>query len=189
MFILCGCAKSISSDREGHLQESSEEQYDEMVSTSQEPTSTPRPTSTPIPTSTPSPTPTPSEFITPCGFTYCDIEVYLQTEYWDHVADDPYGYYDLPSGYHYLIIGAGFHNGTSDEFQVGEFNFQVYADNFLCDYVYIPSETSNRSASLSSGRNGTILLYYKVPTDAETVEIEFSPFYDANPVIITVGDD
>lgn len=128
------------------------------------------------------------ELVTPCEFTYNDIQVAIQTEYLGRIPNDNLGLYTLPSGQRYLLVGVGFYNGTNSDIFVSTSDFQVYADNILCDEVYVMHCEVDTSATISSGRTAYIMGFYPVPTDAETTEIEYEQSWLTDKLVITVGE-
>ena len=114
-----------------------------------------------------------SPMVTPITFIYDDIMVAIQTEYINKIPNDSLGLYNLPSGYRYLVVYINFQNGSRSDMNVNTSQFQVYADNTLCDEKYILDDNIQSSATVSSGRDGKIMGFFAVPKDADKVEIEF----------------
>ncbi len=57
-------------------------------------------------------------------------------------------------------------------------DFTCYADQFSCDnFTYV--EDGYFSESLSSGRKTVVSVYFEVPEDTDSIEIEFEPSYDS----------
>lgn len=61
-------------------------------------------------------------------------------------------------------------DGTADEY-ISYYSFECYADNETAE-VYIFGE-DNLSATVSSGRSTSGSVYFEVPADAESIEVEY----------------
>ncbi|MBR2801247.1 MAG: DUF4352 domain-containing protein [Erysipelotrichaceae bacterium] len=62
--------------------------------------------------------------------------------------------------------------GKSDK-SISFYNFDAYADGYACEMHYSTDETL--SATLSAGRSTSGTIAFEVPTDAQDIEIEYSP--------------
>lgn len=60
--------------------------------------------------------------------------------------------------------------GSSDAL-VSEFDFECYADGVACEAYY--SADDDLSATLSAGRKATGAVYFEVPANAQSVEVEY----------------
>lgn len=61
-------------------------------------------------------------------------------------------------------------NGSSDEF-ISYYSFDCYADNETAE-IYLYGDDS-LSATISPGRGASGALYFEVPADAESIEVEY----------------
>ena len=75
--------------------------------------------------------------------------------------DDNYGLY-APST----------NNAKTDRY-VSSIDFQCYADDSICDEKYGLDSDSFIGTSLSSGRKTSGRIYYEVPEDAQSIELEY----------------
>ena len=149
------------------------------------PTSKPTATSTPRPTKAATATPVP-QLKTPAQFESGSLELYVAVAYSDTAPGDTMGLYSLPKGYHYLILMVPFrNNGTFDAFMSSS-DFTVYADNLKCEEEYILTADVPTYTSVSSGRDGTICGFFKVPKDAKKIEIEYDPGLFSDTITIEV---
>lgn len=130
-----------------------------------------------------------SKLETPCSFTVNDVDVYIEVMYMDSLPfDDGLGLYELPNNYQYMVVGIGFYNGNNYDVYVSTYDFQVYADNILCNEEYIYADGIESSATISSGRQAVIYGVYEVPINANTVEIEYTQDFLSDTVVITVDE-
>lgn len=76
------------------------------------------------------------------------------------------------------------------DYYLSDWDFECYADNYVCDteYIYTLEENNgySTSCSVSSGRNGCIVFVFIVPEDAESYEIEFTPDMWSNDTAVIV---
>lgn len=56
---------------------------------------------------------------------------------------------------------------------VSSIDFQCYADDSICDEKYGLDSDSFIGTSLSSGRKTSGRIYYEVPEDAQSIELEY----------------
>ena len=130
----------------------------------------------------------PSRLVTPCTFTYDnEIGISIDATYLDSIPNDSLGLYTLPSGYRYLVVGIACTNGKKSDHYISTSDFQVYADNKLCDEKYILDDNIETSATISSGRSAQLSGFYAVPKDAKLVEIEFEPDFLSDKITIKVS--
>lgn len=139
-------------------------------------------TPTPVPTKKPTATkpttvqtastePTVLELDFPAVITYKEkIEFQVGGDYKDSIP-----YYEAKSGYEYLIVGVICNNNDSDDYFISDMNFQCYVDNKLVEVTYIIADGFESSATVASGRSAEIWFAYLVPTDSESIELEFKP--------------
>ena len=92
-----------------------------------------------------------------------DLEYWTYNEYYDSKA---YGH-----GQKYVGVDFSVENvGTSDE-GIYSSDFDCYADDALCDMATF---YTGEYGSISPGRKTTFSLYWKVPEDADAIEVEYS---------------
>lgn len=127
------------------------------------------------------------QLVTPCEFTYNDVLYSVSSEFWDSIPNDTLNLYALPSGQQYLVLTIGVANGKKNDFYVSTSDFQVYADNRLCDEKIIVQDGIDSYANIASGRYAAIYGFYAVPKNANNIEIEYSQDMFANKVTIEVG--
>lgn len=74
-------------------------------------------------------------------------------------------------------------NGNSDEyFSASQFN--CYADNTLYDQTFLDND-EHYNGNLSPGRNVTMKVYFEVPIDSQSIELEYDGrFFSDEKVII-----
>lgn len=161
-------------------------------------TATPTPTKKPAPTATATPLPTKpptqtsattaaasssNKFEVPCAISYNTVyEFGINAELRDSIP-----YYDAVSGYEYVVVKVICNNNDSSDYFISDLNFQCYADNKLCDSYYILADGVESSATVSSGRSAEIYFAYRVPSSANSIELEFSPdWLSSEKAIITV---
>ncbi len=92
-------------------------------------------------------------------------------------------WYDQKEGMKYVRVGVTFENmSRSDSLYASCSDFSLYADNMACEYELVDSDCIV-VAKLGPGRKASGGLYFLVPLDAESIELEYSEsFWD--PVII-----
>ncbi len=87
------------------------------------------------------------------------------------------------------FVRLAFHvdNRSGSDKSVTTFDFDCYADGYECDSRYFDDDLS---ASVSNGRTADGAIYFEVPEDAETVEIEYKPdlFSDKKVIFLFEGD-
>lgn len=92
-------------------------------------------------------------------------------------------------GRKYIYLQFAFENtSTSKDASVSFYNFECYADGYAAEMYY--GGDDNLSATLSAGRATTGYVYYEVPTDAESIEVEYTTniFTDEKIKFIFEGD-
>ena len=76
--------------------------------------------------------------------------------------------------------------GTSDLY-ISDYDFKCYADGVACDPTYITSANDTLSASLSTGRKATGAVYFEVPSNAQSIEIEYEhDFWNSTKAIFVI---
>lgn len=113
-----------------------------------------------------------------------DIKVTLKSV--DNDFDDYYDYASIEDGYKVIKADFEFENLKDYTTYVYDSDFRCYADQFLCDdFIYV--EDSYFSEAIDSGRKAAASVYYEVPEDADTIEIEFQPStWYTSKVIFTI---
>lgn len=73
-------------------------------------------------------------------------------------------------------------NQSGSDKTVTAYEFNCYADGYECEKTY---QDDDLSATLSNGRSGDGAVYFEVPKDAETIEIEYEDnVWTQNKIII-----
>ncbi len=87
----------------------------------------------------------------------------------------------------YVMASFTFENtGSSDEY-VSIYDFDCYADNATCEEKYGLDDSDFINTNLSSGRSVTFSVYFAVPTDAQSIELEYeTDYWTENKAIITI---
>ena len=113
-----------------------------------------------------------------------DIKVTLKSV--DNDFDDYDDYASIEDGYKVIKADFEFENLKDYTTYVYDSDFRCYADQFLCDdFIYV--EDSYFSGAIDSGRKAAASVYYEVPEDADTIEIEFQPStWYTSKVIFTI---
>ncbi len=76
------------------------------------------------------------------------------------------------AGYRYLFIELACSNiGAEGDESISSFSFNAYADGYAAEQYFVGEE--GLSATLSPGRSVTGRVYFTVPEEAQTVEIEY----------------
>ena len=95
----------------------------------------------------------------------------------DSKNEDYTGYneYNTPKdGCKYVEATFTYNNvGESGDKYVSIYDCDCYADDTLCEQSYI-SEDDFVNANISPGRNVSFSVYYEVPTDAKSIELEYN---------------
>jgi len=76
-------------------------------------------------------------------------------------------------GNKYIFLKFAFINEGKSDKSISFYSFDAYADGYACDMHYSTDETL--SATLSAGRSTSGTIVFEVPTNAEEIEIEYSP--------------
>ena len=121
------------------------------------------------------------------SFDYETLHVTYDSVNTDYVVeDDPYGLHTPKEGN--KLISASFtftNNGDKDKY-VDIYSFDCYADNKSCEQTYITSVDDFINANISSGRSVTFSVFYEVPKDAKSIELEYSGMLSSEKVLIEV---
>ncbi|GEM_PF-1143102 len=75
-------------------------------------------------------------------------------------------------GNKFIFLKFAFINESSSEKNISYFDFDCYADGYLCDASYFGEE--GLSANLTSGRATEGYIYFEVPQNASDIEIEYN---------------
>lgn len=127
-----------------------------------------------------------NNLVTPCYFLYDHKMAAIQTEIWEKFPNDSLGLYSLPKGYHYLVVSFTFRNGTKSDISVNVNDFQVYADNHLCEQTFVVEDNFPYSATVSAEREATVYGFFSVPKDASLVEIEYESSWFSDKLVFAV---
>ena len=76
-------------------------------------------------------------------------------------------------------------DGDKDEY-VDIYSFDCYADNKACEQTYITKADDFINTNLSSGRSISFTVFFEVPKDAKSVELEYSGMLSSEKVVIEV---
>jgi ABC-type multidrug transport system fused ATPase/permease subunit len=87
--------------------------------------------------------------------------------------DDTYGWYTPNSGDKYIMVSVTFENNSDYDKYVSLYDFDCYADNATCEQKYGLDDNDFINTNLSSGRNVSFKIYFEVPKDAQSIELEY----------------
>lgn len=90
--------------------------------------------------------------------------------------------------YKYIVLSFTIKN-TSKEEEYFYYNFECYADNIQCESHYFYDEMNNSlyiGDNIGSGRIVKGNIYFEVPIDATSIEVEYHPFMFKNTSTIFV---
>jgi hypothetical protein len=87
--------------------------------------------------------------------------------------DDTYGWHTPNSGDKYIMVSVTFENNSDSDKYVSLYDFDCYADNATCDQTYGLDDNDFMNTNLSSGRNVSFKVYFEVPKDAQSIELEY----------------
>ena len=101
---------------------------------------------------------------------------------------DDYGIHDPGEGKKLISVSFDYENISDDDVYVGTTDFKCYADNAECDNEYISKEDDFINTNLSPGRTVSFTLFFKVPTDAKSIELEYSGTFsfDSEKVVVEI---
>lgn len=92
------------------------------------------------------------------------------TDFTDY--EDKYGIHSLDEGKKYIEVSFTFENNRNNDAYVSIYDFDCYADGSLCEQYYrFGSDFTN--ANISTNRNVSFDVYFVVPSDAESIELEY----------------
>lgn len=103
---------------------------------------------------------------------------YLSCE--EYVSDNMF--IQPEEGNHYIRLEFEFENTGSSDQSVSAFSFDCYADGKACEQSYLGGDTL--SASLSAGRKVKGSVIFEVPSNAQTVEVEYlADYWTSNRIV------
>lgn len=109
------------------------------------------------------------------SFTVGDLNITINdadTNFTDYEND--YGINTPDDGMKYIMVSFTFENiGKSGDEYVSIYDFDCYADNASCEQVYTLDDNDFINTNLSAGRNVSFKTYYAVPSDSESIELEY----------------
>ncbi len=109
----------------------------------------------------------------------------VSTDFTDYNND--YGMNDPGDGMKYVMASFTFGNKGKSDAYVSISDFTCYADDQKCEQAYGLDDNDFINVNLSSGRNVSFKSYYKVPADAQSIELEYtSNFWTSKKVIIKI---
>ena len=126
--------------------------------------------------STPSPVVNKSDTVITPGYTF-DADG-LQVTITDFDLDftdysDEYGLYTPADGMKYIMVDVAYQNNSNHDKYVSIYDFQCYADDTDCEQAYGLDDSDSINANISSGRKTSYKVYFTVPKDAQSIELEF----------------
>lgn len=89
-------------------------------------------------------------------------------------------------GYKFIRAYFVLENTNSSSRYLGSYDFTCYADNAKVDMSLYGDETLDLGAEVSGGRTLQGYIYYEVPTNAESIEIEYDADWWGNKAIFKV---
>jgi len=81
-------------------------------------------------------------------------------------------YATIKDGYKIIKAEFEFENLSTQDEYVSSYDFECYADGYVCEEFYSVDESS-LGANLSSGKKGKGAVFYEVPNDASNIILEF----------------
>ncbi len=93
-------------------------------------------------------------------------------------------YYTPNDGYKYIKIDLYCVNDSKSEKFVGTTEFTCYADGTLQEETYIVDNVNFGSVNLASGKNYSFSVCYKVPINANEIELEYREFIGSKKATI-----
>ncbi len=105
--------------------------------------------------------------------TFVSVEDFTDYDEWD----------DLKDGYKFIVLSFECENTSKDDKIISVYDFECYADDKAVEAHY---EDDDISLTLSSGRKGSGKVYFEVPADAESIEVEYETDFWSNEKAIFV---
>lgn len=87
--------------------------------------------------------------------------------------ENEYGWNTPTDGMKYIMASFTFENTSDTDKYVSIYDFDCYADNTNCEEKYGLDDDDFVNTNLSSGRNVSFKVYFEVPVDAESIELEY----------------
>lgn len=88
--------------------------------------------------------------------------------------DNEYGWNTPEDGMKYIMASLTYENNGNSDAYVSIYDFYCYADDTMCEQQYTLDNSDFINANISSGRNVSFKIYYAVPINSETVELEYT---------------
>ena len=98
--------------------------------------------------------------------------------------NDDYGFNTPEDGMKYIMASFTFENNSDSDQYVSIYDFDCYADNATCEQVYTLDNSNFVNANISSGRNVSFKVYFTVPVNAESIELEYETSIWSNKKVI-----
>lgn len=95
----------------------------------------------------------------------------ISTDFQDY--DNEYGWNTPEDGMKYIMVSLTYENNGSSDAYVSIYDFECYADNAMCEQQYTLDNSDFINANISSGRNVSFKIYYAVPVNSESIELEY----------------
>nr|WP_316621122.1 DUF4352 domain-containing protein [uncultured Ruminococcus sp.] len=83
-------------------------------------------------------------------------------------------------GNYFLAVHITFQNNSKDDKSVGPGFFKCYVDDKAYDNTYFAGNDYLSYDDLSSGRSSSGTIYYELPINADSIELEYTPSYWSN---------
>lgn len=94
------------------------------------------------------------------------------TDFQDY--DNEYGWNTPTDGTKYIMASFTYENiGDSGDEYVSIYDFDCFADNSSCEQVYTLDDSDFMNTNLSPGRNVSFKVYFEVPSDSKSIELEY----------------
>lgn len=78
-------------------------------------------------------------------------------------------------GYKYVQVNMTYENtDDSGTKYVSIYDYDCYADNTLCEQAYSLDDSNFMNANISAGRNVTFSVYFQVPENSQSIELEYT---------------
>lgn len=84
-----------------------------------------------------------------------------------------YGWNTPDDGMKYVMASFTFENNGKNDAYVSIYDFKCYADNTDCDQKYGLDDSDFINTNLSTGRNVSLNVYFVVPVNAQSIELEY----------------
>ena len=84
----------------------------------------------------------------------------------------------------YIMASFTFENNSDTDKYVSIYDFDCYADNTTCEQKYSLDDNNFINANISSGRNVSFKVYFMVPIDAQSIELEYETSIWSNKKVV-----